>query len=80
MSLLLGEDASCLLAKHLTRESDPLYDRWIPLWSAWSLRYRPYDIISRARRILYPLLLSGVVYVREGEGSAGIKILQNKKI
>ena len=80
MSLLLGEDASCFLAKYLSRKSDPLYDRRIPLWSAWGFGYRSYDVISRTRRILYPLLLSRVVYVREGEGSAGIKILQNKKI
>ena len=74
MSLLLGEDASCFLAKYLSCKPDPLYDRWISLWGTRCFGYCTDGIISRTSGILYPIFLYPVVSLREREGGEGVII------
>lgn len=75
MSVLLDHDAASYLAKCCSCESNPLYDRRIPLLSPWSIRYQSDNFASCTHRILYRIFLSYLVYVLEGEGDEDIIML-----
>jgi hypothetical protein len=73
MSVLLDHDAASYLADIRSCESYTLYDRWISLWSAWSIRHQSNDLTPGSRRILYHIFLYHLVYVLERAGDEDVE-------